>query len=153
MECKIHKKLFFEGGGGQYLFWRRHFFNFRFTVLSSLQAARDRQKGGLAMENKLPKWVRIYLALLGGAALLCVVAAAVWFARAEYDARREEGPRYLLKDNGGYLALYTAEGTGPLAEYDLRIRLLPEQDVLALQQGVPVEDEAELQQRLEDYGL
>ena len=28
----------------------------------------------------------------------------------------------------------------------------PEQDALALQQGVPVEDVAELQQRLEDYG-
>ncbi len=105
------------------------------------------------MENKLPKWVRLYLALLGGAALLCVVAATVWFARAEYDARTEEGPRYMLKDNAGYLALYTAEGEGPLAEYDLRTRLLPEQDVLALQQGVPVQDEAELQQRLEDYGL
>lgn len=105
------------------------------------------------MEHKLPKFVRIYLALLGGAALLCVVAAAVWFARAEYDARMQDSPAYLLKDNGGYLALYTGEGEGPLAEYDLRTRLLPEQDVLALQQGVPVQDEAELQQRLEDYGL
>lgn len=105
------------------------------------------------MEHKLPKWVRLYLALLGGAALLCVVAAAVWFARAEYDARTEEGPQYMLKDNAGYLALYTAEGEGPLTEYDLRTRLLPEQDVLALQRGVPVQDEAELQRRLEDYGL
>lgn len=107
------------------------------------------------MEQKLPKWVRLYLALLGGIALLCVVAATVWFARAEYDARTEEGPEpeYMLKDNAGYLALYTAEGEGPLAEYDLRTRLLPEQDVLALQQGMPVQDEAELQRRLEDYGL
>lgn len=105
------------------------------------------------MEHKLPKWVRVYLALLGGAALLCVVAAAVWFARAEYDARTRETPQFLLKDNAGYLALYTAEGEGPLAEYELRTRLLPEQDVLALQQGVPVRDARELQQRLEDYGL
>lgn len=105
------------------------------------------------MEHKLPKGVRLYLMLLGGAALLCVVAAAVWFARAEYDARTDKGPQYLLKDNGGYLALYTGDGTGPLAEYDLYTRLLPEQDALALQQGVPVEDEAELQRRLEDYGL
>ena len=45
----------------------------------------------------------------------------------------------------------TAAGRWP--QYDLLTRLLPEQDVLALQQGVPVQDEAELQQRLEDYGL
>ena len=51
------------------------------------------------------------------------------------------------------MALYSGDGQGPLAEYDLMTRLLPEQDVLALQQGVPVKDEAELQRRLEDYGL
>ena len=46
------------------------------------------------------------------------------------------------------------DGTGPLAQYDeIYTRLLPESDVLALQQGVPVYDEAELQKRLEDYGL
>lgn len=47
----------------------------------------------------------------------------------------------------------TSSARSPLAQYDLLTRLLPEQDVLALQQGVPVQDEAELQQRLEDYGL
>ena len=63
-------------------------------------------------------------------------------------------PRYLLKDSGGHVALYTADGIGPLATYDdLYTRLLPESDVLALQQGVFVADEAELQRRLEDYGL
>lgn len=59
-----------------------------------------------------------------------------------------------LKDSGGHVALYTADGIGPLATYDdLYTRLLPESDVLALQQGVFVADEAELQRRLEDYGL
>ena len=54
----------------------------------------------------------------------------------------------------GHGALYTADGIGPLATYDdLYTRLLPESDVLALQQGVFVADEAELQRRLEDYGL
>ena len=64
----------------------------------------------------------------------------------------EEPAGYLLMDNGGRLALYAADGTGPLAEYDIYTRLLPEQDFLALQQGVAVADEAELQKRLEDYG-
>ena len=62
--------------------------------------------------------------------------------------------RYLLKDSGGHVALYTADGTGPLAIYeDIYTHLLPESDVLALQQGVQVADEVELQRRLEDYGL
>ena len=47
-----------------------------------------------------------------------------------------------------------ADGTGPLATYeDIYTHLLPESDVLALQQGVQVADEVELQRRLEDYGL
>ena len=63
-------------------------------------------------------------------------------------------PQYLLKDNGGHPALYTIDGSGPLARYDeIYTRLLPEGDALALQQGVPITDERELQKRLEDYGL
>ena len=61
--------------------------------------------------------------------------------------------QYLLKDNAGRLALYTPDGTGPLAQYDVYTRLLPEPDCLALQQGVSIYTEAELQQKLEDYGL
>ena len=59
-----------------------------------------------------------------------------------------------VKDNGGHPALYTIDGSGPLARYDeIYTRLLPEGDALALQQGVPITDERELQKRLEDYGL
>ena len=89
--------------------------------------------------------------LLAGLALLCLAAALVWFARPQPETA---APRYLLKDSGGHVALYTADGIGPLATYDdLYTRLLPESDVLALQQGVFVADETELQRRLEDYGL
>ena len=42
----------------------------------------------------------------------------------------------------------------PLATYEeIYTHLLPESDVLALQQGLYLANEAELQQRLEDYGL
>ena len=82
---------------------------------------------------------------------LSLLAALFWFARPQPETA---APRYLLKDSGGHVALYTADGIGPLATYDdLYTRLLPESDVLALQQGVFVADEAELQRRLEDYGL
>ena len=99
------------------------------------------------MQNRQIDGHGLYLSLLAGLAVLCLAAALVWFARPQPETA---APRYLLKDSGGY----TADGIGPLATYDdLYTRLLPESDVLALQQGVFVADEAELQRRLEDYGL
>ena len=108
-------------------------------------------QGGIIMQNRQIR--RVYLSLLAAAAVLCIAAGMVWvwFARPQPETA---APRYLLKDSGGHVALYTADGIGPLATYDdLYTRLLPESDVLALQQGVFVADEAELQRRLEDYGL
>ena len=108
-------------------------------------------QGGIIMQNRQISPRGVYLALLAAAAVLCLAAALVWFARPQPETA---APRYLLKDSGGHVALYTADGIGPLATYDdLYTRLLPESDVLALQQGVFVADEAELQRRLEDYGL
>ena len=105
-------------------------------------------QGGIIMQNRQIDGHGLYLSLL---AVLCLAAALVWFARPQPETA---APRYLLKDSGGHVALYTADGIGPLATYDdLYTRLLPESDVLALQQGVFVADEAELQRRLEDYGL
>ena len=89
--------------------------------------------------------------LTAAVALLGVVAVCVWLAQRPVTEPTE--PAYLLKDNAGHLALYTGEGEGPLAEYEIYTRLLPEQDLLALQQGVPVTDETDLQRKLEDYGL
>ena len=89
----------------------------------------------------------LYLSLLGALAVLCIAAGIWWFIRGQQRAE----PQYLLKDNGGHPALYTIDGSGPLARYDeIYTRLLPEGDALALQQGVPITDERELQKRLED---
>lgn len=102
------------------------------------------------MRKFLPKGKKRYLMLLGAAAVVCL---AVGLALLLFPTRAQPEPAYLLKDHAGKLALYTAEGAGPLAEYDIYTRLLPEKDLLALQQGVAVADETELQRRLEDYGL
>ena len=108
------------------------------------------------MRYQLPRGYRRYLLGLAMLALLCiayVVAAAavtVFFVPAQ---KQQPQAQYLLKDNAGRLALYTPDGTGPLAQYDVYTRLLPEPDCLALQQGVSIYTEAELQQKLEDYGL
>ena len=91
------------------------------------------------MQNRQIDGHGLYLSLLAGLAVLCLAAALVWFARPQPETA---APRYLLKDSGGHVALYTADGIGPLATYDdLYTRLLPESDVLALQQGVFVADE------------
>ena len=103
------------------------------------------------MQRKMPRAYRAYFLLLGALAALCIGAGVLWFA---VDARRQPAaPQYLLKDNAGHVALYAVDGSGPLAQYDIYTRLLPEADVLALQQGIAVQDEADLQQKLEDYGL
>ena len=74
----------------------------------------------------------LYLSLLGALAVLCIAAGIWWFIRGQQRAE----PQYLLKDNGGHPALYTIDGSGPLARYDeIYTRLLPEGDALALQQG------------------
>ena len=102
------------------------------------------------MEKKRLSGAKLYLSLLAGVALLCLAGALWWMLRGGGAAPE---PRYLLKDDAGHLALYAADGSGPLAEYEeVYTRLLPEGDVLALQQGVPVYDETDLQKHLEDYG-
>ena len=105
----------------------------------------------MPLRYQLPRGYRRYLLGLAMLALLCIAAAVtVFFVPVQ---KQQPQAQYLLKDNAGRLALYTPDGTGPLAQYDVYTRLLPEPDCLALQQGVSIYTEAELQQKLEDYGL
>ncbi len=103
------------------------------------------------MEKKRISGSSLYLLVLGVIALLCL-AGGVWWLM--YGRTQNPTPMYLLKDNAGHVALYSGDGSGPLAQYEeIYTRLLPENDVLALQQGVPVYSETELEKRLEDYGF
>ncbi|MBM6899134.1 hypothetical protein H6B10_05370 [Gemmiger formicilis] len=103
------------------------------------------------MEKKRISGSSLYLLVLGVIALLCL-AGGVWWLM--YGRTQNPAPMYLLKDNAGHVALYSGDGSGPLAQYEeIYTRLLPESDVLALQQGVPVYSETELEKRLEDYGF
>lgn len=105
------------------------------------------------MERKLPAGYRLYFTLLGALAVLCIAAGAVWAAQKQLQPSPTPAAQYLLKDHAGHVALYAADGAGPLAEYEIYTRLLPEADVQALSTGVPVENDAALQRILEDYGL
>lgn len=95
-------------------------------------------------------------------ALLCAAALALGLFWMLMPRQVEPAPPealYTLGDAGGHVALYpAAQGTRqrgqPLQVYDeLYTHLLPERDVLSLQQGIPVYSEEELQRLLEDFGL
>ena len=63
-------------------------------------------------------------------------------------------PRYLIKDEGGRVAVYAAfrPDAPPLARYDIYVNLLPAADVLRLKAGWPISNDAALQRTLEDLG-
>lgn len=103
------------------------------------------------MRYQLPRGYRRYLLGAAMLALLCIAAAVtVFFVPVQ---KQQPQAQYLLKDNAGRLALYTPDGTGPLAQYDVYTRPAAGAGLPALQQGVSIYTEAELQQKLEDYGL
>ena len=103
------------------------------------------------MEKKRISGSSLYLLVLGVIALLCL-AGGVWWLM--YGRTQNPAPMYLLKDGAGHVALSSGDGSGPLAQYEeIYTRLLPENDVLALQQGVPVYSETGLEKRVEDYGF
>lgn len=85
-------------------------------------------------------------------ALLCLLTVALAAGSFQLSALSERTPQYLLKDDGGFLAVYTPDGATEVAKYEVLTRLLPENDFAALQAGVPAYSDAELQRLIEDYG-
>ena len=86
--------------------------------------------------------------------LLCIVTVLLSLLAVNLNTRRNSAPtpRYLLRDDGGRLCLFTADGSEELQKYDILTRLLPDGDVEALRTGVPVYTEDELRRLVEDYG-
>ncbi len=93
---------------------------------------------------------------------LCALCAAallislMWLFAPQTVLPADPPPAYTLRDEGGRVAVYTGEASAPdapLAVYDIYTRLLPENDLLHLQKGIPVYSDAELQTLLEDFGL
>ena len=97
-------------------------------------------------------WFRALCALCAAALLISLI----WLLAPRAVLPPEPSPVYTLRDEGGRVAVYTGEEaapSAPLAVYDIYTRLLPENDLLHLQAGIPVYSEAELQTLLEDFGL
>lgn len=57
---------------------------------------------------------------------------------------------YVLRDENGHLALY--ENGSAVKQYDVYTALLPEADRQLLLAGIPIQDQAQLNALLEDYG-
>ena len=58
---------------------------------------------------------------------------------------------YILGEYGGRLAVYRAGEQEPATVLDVYLGLLPPADAQALRQGIPMEDRAELERRLEEF--
>lgn len=96
---------------------------------------------------------RFWYILLVFLCAVTLISGLIWVMHPGLMEPPARDANYLLLDNHGHLALYTADGSQMLQEYDIYTRLLPETDYIALQQGVEVQDEAQLERLLEDYGL
>lgn len=96
---------------------------------------------------------KLWVSLL---AVLCMAGLALslfWMTRSVAPAPGSApAAPYVLKDHGGKLAVFAPEGGEPLQVYDVYTHLLPESDVAALRQGIPVESEERLDRLLEDFG-
>lgn len=84
--------------------------------------------------------------------LLCLLTVALALGSIRLAALSDRSPAYLLKDDGGYLAVYTPDGITQVKKYDILTRMLPEGDFAALQAGVPAYSDAQLERLIEDYG-
>lgn len=93
------------------------------------------------------QWLRGTAAVLG--------AGALWWGAAHLaaPAPAESGtPLWILKDSGGCVARYDAEGEHRLQVWPVYTALLPDEDLERLHEGIPVYSEQELRQLLEDFG-
>lgn len=86
---------------------------------------------------------------------LALAAALLWMLVPGTVEPPEREPLCILRDLNGRVARFEPgqDTARPAQVYEgVYTHLLPEQDVLALQEGLPVYSEEELEQRLEDFG-
>lgn len=72
-------------------------------------------------------------------------------AIARQAVRKTEEPGFVLREADGHLALFREGAEMPYKMLDTEVWLLPEEDRLALAEGIHVADEAALRQLLEDW--
>ena len=96
-------------------------------------------------------WFRVLCGLCG----LALAISLLWVFSGN-SVKAAPPPAYTLRDEGGRVAVYAgtqAAPSAPLQICDIYTRLLPENDLLHLQEGIPVYSDAQLEALLEDLGL
>ena len=96
---------------------------------------------------------KVWIYLLALLCALGLAASVTVFRLRPFEAEAPESS-YTLRDWHGRLALFeSGEAKQPVEVYDVYTHLLPENDVLSLQAGIPLENREQLQRLLEDFGL
>ena len=101
-------------------------------------------------------WVKLalclLLALFAAASLLAVLADLGLLGGDEVPLAEDAG--YVVRDWDGRLAVFTPpEADSPVTVTDVRVRMLPLSDRLALTRGLPAADRESLARLLEDLGV
>ena len=89
--------------------------------------------------------------------ILCILVTAMSTTfllqpTAASESAPPAGPIYLLRDDHGFLALYDPDSGELIRRYEIYTRLLPDTDLDALREGIPVYTDSELERLIEDYG-
>ena len=98
---------------------------------------------------------RLWFRALCGLCGLALALSLLWFFSGNLG-QSAPSPSYTLRDEGGRVAVYAgtqAAPSAPIRICDIYTRLLPENDLLHLQKGIPVYSDAQLEALLEDLGL
>lgn len=90
--------------------------------------------------------------MIAAAAAACLFLSTFLFVYAPEQERQSPAYVYLLKDWGGKLALFRKGQTEPLEIYELYTHLLPAADAEMLHAGIPLQNKAEIDRLLEDFG-
>lgn len=69
------------------------------------------------------------------------------------DVPKQQQETYFISDYEGKVALFKNGEKDPVKVYEIYTHLLPENDIELLRKGIAVENETQLQSRLEDFGL
>ena len=96
----------------------------------------------------------IYLGAVLGAAILIsgiMISLTIMAAQTNAQAAGDEVYQYVLKNENNRIAVYERGKEEPVRVLDYPVDSLPYMEQSALENGIPVKDQSELQKMIEDF--